>query len=67
MASASSKAIPFIVLLIAGGFGAIDTFTEYEISDELISLLALILTPMGVGGLVNKAWDSWISVKTKGN
>jgi predicted Na+-dependent transporter len=64
MASASSKLIPFLVLLIAGGFGAVETFTEFTITPEMVRLLVTILTPMGVGGLVNKTFDSWKTVNT---
>ena len=64
MTSASSKAIPFIVLAMTAGLFAIDIFTDYDITETHIQLAATILTPLGVGGLVNKAWDTYKAVKT---
>lgn len=61
----SSKVLPFIVLALAAGFMGIDTFTEYTISDEMISLAAMILAPIGMGGLINKGWDTYKAIKTK--
>lgn len=63
MTSNSSKSIPFIVLAIVAGFMAVDTFTPYHITDQMIQLATVILTPLGVGGLVNKAWDTYKAVK----
>jgi len=66
MTSISSKAIPFIVIAITVGLFAIDIFTEFEITDTHISLVAVILTPLGLGGLINKGWDTYKAIKTKG-
>jgi len=63
MASKSSKAIPFLVMLIATGFGAVETFTNFSISTDLVNLLATILTPLALGGVANKAFSSWQSAK----
>ena len=64
--SNTSKAIPFIVLTIAGLFMALDMFTEYEITENMITLASMILAPLGLGGLINKGWDVFKAIKTKG-
>mgnify|MGYP003344882015 CR=1 FL=1 len=64
MTSTSSKAIPFIVLAIVGGFMAVDMFTLYKITEPMINLATIVLTPMGIGGLVNKAWNVYREIKT---
>lgn len=65
MTSTSSKAIPFIVIAIVAIFAAVDTFTEFHITDEMISLATTVLTPLGVGGLINKGWETYKSVKLR--
>ena len=65
MTSKSSKAIPFIIIAIASIFIAVDTFTEYEVTQEMVNLASIILAPIGVGGLVNKGWNVYKSIKVK--
>jgi len=67
MTSISSKAIPFIVLSIAGIFMAVDMFTEFEITENMITIASMILAPLGLGGLINKGWDTFKAIKTKGS
>ncbi len=59
----SAKAIPFIVLALTGIFMAVDMFTEFEITDQMITLTVTILTPLGLGGLVNKGWNTYKAIK----
>ena len=67
MTSKSSKAIPFIVLAIAGIFmGADFYYPQFEITEEMVSLAGIILAPLGLGGLVNKGWNVYKQVKTTG-
>ena len=63
MTSNSSKAMPFIVLLIATFFIAVDTFTEFTISEQMVQLASVILVPLGLGGLVNKGWNVFKEIK----
>lgn len=65
MTPPNSKYIPFIVLLIVSGLFAIDIFTAFEINDGHIQLIAVVLTPLGMGGLINKGWDTYKAIKTK--
>ena len=65
MASISSKAIPFIVIAIATGFMGVDIFTDFEITENMITIMGMILAPLGLGGLVNKGWDTFKAIKTK--
>lgn len=60
----ASKAIPFIVIGIAVAFMAVDTFTPYQITDEVVSVITYTLTPIGLGGLINKGWDTYKAIKT---
>ena len=64
MTSIPSKAIPFVVIAIASFFMGVDTFTEFVISDEMVALGTTILTPLGLGGLVNKGWNVYKEIKT---
>lgn len=59
------KNIPFLVIAIAAAFMAVDTFTPYEISDNVVSLIEFVLVPLGLGGLVNKGWDTYKAIKNK--
>jgi len=59
----SSKFIPFLVLLIVGGFMAVDMFTTYTITDQMLDFAVIILTPMGVGGIAKHAVDIYKSTK----
>ena len=63
MTSVSSKAIPFLVLAIATGLLAVDVFTDFEIDETHIQLVGVILTPLGLGGLVNKGWNTFKQIK----
>lgn len=65
MTSNSSKTIPFIVIAIAAGFMGIDIFTEFEVTENMITIMGMILAPLGMGGLVNKGWDTFKAIKTK--
>ncbi len=65
IASEHRKNIPFLVIAIAAVFMAVDTFTPYEISDSVVSLIEFVLVPLGLGGLVNKGWDTYKAIKTK--
>ena len=65
MVSLSSKTIPFIVIAIATGFMGVDIFTDFEINDNIISIITYTLTPLGLGGLVNKGWETFKAIKTK--
>ena len=65
MTPPNSKYIPFIVLALAGGFMAVDMFTTFEITDNMITIISVVLTPLGLGGLVNKGWDTFKAIKTK--
>ena len=60
-----SKYIPFIVLALAGGFMAVDMFSTFEISDNMITLVSMVLAPLGLGGLINKGWDTYRAIKLK--
>lgn len=62
--SNSSKSIPFVVLAIVAALFAIDIYTPYEITETHIQLIAVVLTPLGLGGLVNKGWDTFKAIKT---
>jgi hypothetical protein len=63
MTSNSSKAIPFFVLVIVAGMLSIDMLTEFEINETHITLIGIILTPMGMGGIIKKAWTSYQDVR----
>ncbi len=63
MTSISSKSIPFIVIVISTALLGVDAFTEFEITETHIQLVAVILTPLGLGGLVNKGWNVYRDVK----
>ena len=65
MTPPNSKYIPFIVLALAGGFMAVDMFTTFEISENMITIISMVLAPLGLGGLVNKGWDTFKAIKTK--
>jgi len=58
-----AKAIPFIVIAIAVGFMAIDMFTDYSITQNHVDLITYVLAPLGLGGLVNKGWNTWQKIK----
>ena len=58
-------ALPFLVMGIAVFFMAVDTFTDYVITDTMVQLAVTVLTPLGLGGLVNKAWNVYKDVKIK--
>lgn len=58
-------ALPFIVLALAAFFMGVDTFTDYVITDTMVQLAVTILTPLGLGGLVNKAWNVYKEVRLK--
>ena len=60
-----SKYIPFIVLALAGSFMAVDMFTTFEISDNMITIISMVLAPLGLGGLINKGWDTFKAIKLK--
>ena len=60
-----SKYIPFIVLALAGGFMAVDMFTTFEITENMITIVSMVLTPLGLGGLINKGWDTFKAIKLK--
>ena len=65
MTSNSSKTIPFIVIAIATGFMGIDIFTDFEITENMITIMGMILAPLGLGGLINKGWDTFKAIKSK--
>ena len=65
MTSHSSKAIPFIVIAIAVFFVSVDTFTDFEVTETMVQLAVTILTPLGLGGLVNKGWNTYKAIKLK--
>lgn len=65
MVNIPSKAIPFVVILIATAMIGIDTFTDYEITEESIEIIIMVLTPLGLGGLVNKGFNVYKSIKEK--
>ena len=60
-----SKYIPFIVLALAGGFMAVDMFTTFEITENMITIISMVLAPLGLGGLINKGWDTFKAIKLK--
>ena len=64
MTPPNSKYIPFIVIAIAAGFMAVETFTEFKLNDNIIQIISYTLTPLGLGGLVNKGWDTLKAIKT---
>ena len=43
----------------------VDTFTDFEITDTMVQLAVTILTPLGLGGLVNKAFRVYKDIKFK--
>lgn len=43
----------------------VDVFTDFEITEMHIQFAIVILTPMGMGGLVNKGWNTYKAVKLK--
>ena len=59
------KNIPFLVIAIAAAFMAIDMFTPYQMNDNTVQLIEFVLTPIGLGGLVAKGWDTFKAIKTK--
>lgn len=63
MTSKSSKALPFIFLAIATVFLSVDMFTQYEITDSMVTVIISLL-PIGVGGLVNKGWETYKAIKS---
>ena len=64
MTSIPSKALPFLVLFIASGFMAVDMFyPQFVISEQMVTLATTILTPLGLGGLINKGWNTYKSIK----
>jgi len=65
LTSASSKTIPFVVLAIVAALFAIDIYTPFEITETHVALVTAVLTPMGLGGLVAKGWDTFKAIKSK--
>ena len=65
MTSISSKALPYIVIILAVFFVSVDTFTDFAITEQMVQLAVTILTPIGLGGLVNKGWNVYREIKTK--
>lgn len=53
----TSKLMPYLALALGSLMFGIDTFTEYQISAEAWSFAQIILTPLGLGGLVKRAID----------
>ena len=43
----------------------VDIFTDFEITENMITIMGMILAPLGLGGLVNKGWDTFKAIKTK--
>lgn len=62
MTSNSSKALPYLFLLIAAVFLSVDMFTDYSITDNMVTVIITLL-PVGVGGLVNKGWETYKAIK----
>ena len=58
-----AKTLPFIVLAIAAFFMGVDTFTDFVITDAMVSFATIILAPIGLGGLVNKGWNVFKEIK----
>lgn len=52
-----SKLMPFLVLLLGGVMFSIDTFTQFEVSPQMIIFAEIILTPLGLGGLAKYGFD----------
>lgn len=65
MTSISSKALPYIVITLAVFFVSVDTFTDFTITEQMVQLAITILTPIGLGGLVNKGWNVYKEIKLK--
>ena len=42
---------------------AVDVLTEFVINEIHITLIITILTPMGMGGIMKKAWTSYQDVR----
>ncbi len=63
MTSKSSKALPFIFLAIAAIFLSVDMFTPYQLTDNMVTVIIALL-PVGVGGLVNKGYETYKAIKT---
>ena len=63
MTSISGKFLPFIVLAIACTFISVDMFTEYVITETHVVIITTVLTPLGLGGLVNKGWNTFRGIK----
>ena len=61
----TSKIMPFLVLAIAAGMLGIDMFTDFVITQEMVQLSMIILAPLGLGGLVNKGFNVYKSIKEK--
>lgn len=65
LTSEHRKNIPFLVIAIAAAFMAVDTFTQYHITEQTIQIIEFVLTPLGLGGLANKGFDILKVLKTK--
>lgn len=57
MTSTSSKILPFLSIAIAAIFTAIDLFTDYTITQEMINLLVLVLPVTAAGGVIKKGFE----------
>lgn len=64
MTSKSSKYLPFVSLGIAAVFVAIDMFTTYTITDDMIRLLVSVIPITAGGGLINKGFEVFKAIKT---
>lgn len=49
--------MPWFALLIALAFTSVDTFTSYEISDQEMNGIYMLLTPFGLASVVKSGYD----------
>ncbi len=69
MASKTTKAIPFIIIIITSGFLAVDVFTEFVITDKHIEVLIMMMGTFGLGGIyktaITKGFEAYKKIKEK--
>jgi len=66
MASTSSKAIPFVVLLIFTATIAADVFLDFEITESHVVALGALLSTLGLGGVYNGIRKGFIAARESG-
>lgn len=60
-----NRYLPIYVVIIATFFLTVDMFTEFTITEEMVSIVGIILAPIGLGGLVKHGFDTYKQIKNK--